>query len=272
VSTTDNDLGEGAFVEASSDRKTAFRVASVLDSLARADRDGVGVRELASETGISKSAVHRVLTHLSTLGYANQLPKEHYEAGTLMLAWAESLAERHTFERACQAALARLATASDESSYAVRYRPATRDIVFVAVAHSTQPIQYLLEMNSHAPLYAGAAGKAVLAWLDSSIVADLHIEQLTPTTITDLDGLRADLNGVVSRGYAFSRGERIRDAVGIAAPVFGDGEILGAITLTIPRYRFDDSKLLTLSREVMTAARSATRLLTADFDNRYSKP
>ena len=49
---------------AAAERNGVARVVAVLDALARADEKGVGVRELAVETGISRSAVHRLLAQL----------------------------------------------------------------------------------------------------------------------------------------------------------------------------------------------------------------
>ena len=68
---------------AAAERNGVARVVAVLDALARADEKGVGVRELAVETGISRSAVHRLLAQLVELGYADVLPADRYEAGSL---------------------------------------------------------------------------------------------------------------------------------------------------------------------------------------------
>ncbi len=42
------------------------------------------------------------------------------------------------------------------------------------------------------------------------------------------------------RGYAFSAGQRLAGAIGLAAPIFGaGGEVAGDIVLTIPEQRFE---------------------------------
>lgn len=247
--------------DSSSDRKTVVRVVAVIDALARAEPGGLGVRDLAARIGISRSAVHRVLAHLTILGYATLLPRERYEAGPLMLGWSALLADSHTFEVAVEGSLAGLAEEFDESAYAMHYDPEERDLVVVAGAHSSQPVRYLLEIGSRAQLYAGAAGKAVLAFLDPLVVDELELERLTPSTIRSKASLRADLAKTVERGYAVSRGERISDASGIAAPVFAGTDVVGAITLTVPQYRYSDATVSQRAEAVVAAAARAGRLL-----------
>jgi DNA-binding IclR family transcriptional regulator len=249
--------------DASSDRNAVVRIVSVIDALARAEPGGIGVRELAIETGISRSAVHRVLAHLAGLGYANLLPQERYEAGPLALAWAQLLAGDHSFKSAVHDALLHVVADFDESAYAFEYSPEKHDLVVASGAQTSQPVRYLLEIGSRAPLHAGAAGKAVLAFLDDSVVDELELPRLTPTTVVDRDRLRDDLATIVERGYALSEGERINDAFGVAAPVFGDVGVAGAITITVPRYRFDKSKVSELAEGVVAAAAAASHLLTA---------
>jgi DNA-binding IclR family transcriptional regulator len=246
------------------DRKTVARIVTVLDALAESGAAGVGVRELAQKIGMSSSAVHRVLAQFADLGVAQPGARDRYEAGSLPLAWAALLAERHTLEWVARDALAALAARFDESAYLVRYDPAAPGIVFVAAEHSTKPIRYVVELASRAPLHAGAAGKAVMAHVEGAVVEGLvegGLERYTSATLTDPALLRIDLAAVRQRGYALSVGERIEEAVGVAAPVFRKGLVAGALTVTLPRYRFDPSLADEWGRAVAAAAAGVTRLL-----------
>jgi DNA-binding IclR family transcriptional regulator len=244
-------------------------VVAVVDALARAESGGIGVRDLAARIGISRSAVHRVLAHLTTLGYATLLPHERYEAGALTLGWAAMLAEQHSFQTAVEGELASLVGQFDESAYALEYDPTARDLVVVAGAQTSQPVRYLLEIGSRAQLYAGAAGKAVLAFLGPDTIDELKLQRLTSSTIVSKSMLKADLAAVAERGYAVSQGERISDASGIAAPVFAGPDVVGAITLTVPHYRYSEATVAERADAVMAAAAGASRLL---FPQNGSRP
>jgi DNA-binding IclR family transcriptional regulator len=269
---TETGSAVSATAPAASDRNAVSRVVAVLEALARADDRGVGIRDLAAQTGISRSAVHRLLAQLVELGFASGLPKDRYEAGPQALAWTVPLGTTFTIADAARDALERLARELNESAYAVSYDAEQHAIVFVGAAHTTKPVQYVLELQSQAPLHAGAAGKAVLAWLPDEEVERLELARHTDTTIVDLAALRSDLAETRARGYALSEGERIADASGIAAPVFRDGQVCGAITLTVPRYRFDPALRDTYAAAVRAAGSATTRLLTADPDQLPPEP
>jgi IclR family acetate operon transcriptional repressor len=259
------ELGSGVAESAEnvSDRTAVFRTVAVIDLLARADPYGVGVRELASATGISRSAAHRVLTALTHLGYARQLPSERYEPGALALAWTAVTGDRLPLKEAAQDALNELSAKFDETAYAASYGPDENEIIYRAVAPSSKPVRYVIEVGSRAPLYAGASGKAVLAYLPDSVVDELELVRLQPQTITDRRELRADLTRISASGVAWSFGERIAEAVGCAAPIFRDADVVGSITLSVPGYRFEDSERTAIAEAVVAAAAAATRLLTA---------
>ena len=93
------------------------------------------------------------------------------------------------------------------------------------------------------PLYAGALGRVLLAFaptevLDEVLAQDLvRITDATPTE----EELRAGLGGIVMTGLAMSEGELIEGSVAIAAPVFREDGIVGAIGLIGPAFRCDEA-------------------------------
>jgi DNA-binding IclR family transcriptional regulator len=124
-------------------------------------------------------------------------------------------------------------------------------------------VRYILDVGSRAPLYAGASGKAVLAYLPDSLIDELELVGFQPQTVTDPRKLRADLARIRASGVAWSFGERIAEAVGCAAPVFRASSVAGSISLTVPGYRFEESQRDAIGAAVVAAAATATGLLTA---------
>src|SRR3546814_14265980 len=74
------------------------------------------------------------------------------------------------------------------------------------------------------PLYWGASGKAILAFLpDDEIEQILRREGASPASGEKPPSLRArmaELREVRERGYAISEGQKLPGARGVAAPVF----------------------------------------------------
>jgi DNA-binding IclR family transcriptional regulator len=88
------------------------------------------------------------------------------------------------------------------------------------------------------------------------------LPKLTKSTITSRAKLRSVLAGVRRAGYAYSMGERMAEAVGVAAPVFGvDGVIRGSLLISIPRFRFVAAEKDVLARTAIAHAAELRELV-----------
>jgi DNA-binding IclR family transcriptional regulator len=241
---------------------TAGRVVAVIDALTRSSPDGVGVRELAAQLGISRSATHRILQSLSEMHVARPLVSGSYAPGALLVAWSAFLAERHTLLAAGGEVLDRLVELSGESVYLLSFIAGDDFATIVSGRHSDKPVRYVLEPGSTAPLHRGAAGKAILAYLPDD-AAEAVIAAVPKSDRVRVADLRKDLAETRARGYALSVGERIPEACGIAAPFFADGGVAGSITITIPRYRYEPDAVPGLGDAVAQAGADLSHLLSA---------
>ena len=98
------------------------------------------------------------------------------------------------------------------------------DILTLACEKGPQGIQYNVSEGERKELYAGAAGKVLLAFAPSEVrSAILNVKtfrRFTPHSIVDPKELVEELTIVRRQGYSFSEAERIVDAFAIAIPVF----------------------------------------------------
>lgn len=132
---------------------------------------------------------------------------------------------------------------------------------FLEVVQGWRPIQYQLQTHIDVPLYAGAAGKAVLAFCERELVAAIDLQTITDTTITSREVLDKELAAIRKRGWATGDGERVPGAFGVATPFFADGRIRGAISATVPRYRKDDLSVPGLAQQMLEASQKITAIL-----------
>jgi DNA-binding IclR family transcriptional regulator len=90
----------------------------------------------------------------------------------------------------------------------------------------------VLEVGAQLPAHASALGKAMLAWAEADVVAELTAEplpRLTNRTLT-ASGLRAELEAVREAGFARERDEAVIGEASLAAPIFDHaGNAVGAI-------------------------------------------
>jgi DNA-binding IclR family transcriptional regulator len=156
------------------------------------------------------------------------------------------------------------------------YEPAHKAITPLAVEECDHPLRYTIEIGALWPLHAGASGKAILAYLAEAeiegVIGEGDLEALTDRTVTDPEQLAEDLEVVQRQGYAFSRGERIAEAVGIAAPLFNAAnKVAGCLAITIPSHRFVPGSELRLGPLVAEYAGRISELLGSPTPSRSTE-
>ena len=150
---------------------------------------------------------------------------------------------------------------SGETVGLIVFNPTSATATIAAEARGTVPIGYSLGIGSQIPLYAGAAGKAILAHCPPEIVQSQSLDPVTPRSPRAMEQLEKDLQLIRDTGWAHAEGERVPDAVGLAAPFFADGAVAGSLTFTIPRFRIDSVDVPALTTMLTLAARQITGLL-----------
>ncbi len=236
---------------------TASKVIMLLESLA-AREDGIGVRELAREVAIDKSAVSRLFDQLVDLGIATQDgATSRFRVGPSLFALAATIHGRDTLWQAAEPIVRGLATRFNETCYL-----AVRDgdeIIFREKVDCTHKLRYVIDPGERAPLHAGAGGRAVLLALEDDeireVVSRTGLPAITSRTITDLDVLLERSREDRSRGYALSRGERVPSGGAIAAPYFDAlGGCIGSIVFTSPEQRYNPAEAATIAKAVINAS------------------
>jgi Transcriptional regulator len=157
--------------------------------------------------------------------------------------------------------LKELVTATGETIGFVTYRGDTATAQIEETLSGWRPVQYRLETGVDIALYAGAAGKAVLAYCPEETISSQKLVKLTPNTPSDRERLKQELQTIRDRGWASGDGERIPDAFGVAVPYFIDGSIAGSVTATIPRDRKMEVDVPSIVSAMKEASRQISRLL-----------
>ncbi|WDZ83808.1 IclR family transcriptional regulator [Micromonospora cathayae] len=217
--------------------------------------------ELAREAGLTVSTTHRILKSLLAKEFVTVDPRtRRYSVGVEVMRLASTVLENdatHRLQMVAQEPMERLRAASKETvGLHVRIG---RSRVCVSELSSPHPIRMATTIGGVQPLHAGAASKALLAWLPAAewrdLLRDQPLDRLTPLTITALDALDAELAEVRQRGYATSYGESVAGAAALAAPIFGlQGRPMAALNVTGPLERFDRSAIAATVADLRTAS------------------
>lgn len=204
---------------------TVERAADVLLLFGSSPSPKLGVTEIATALGLSKTAVHRILLSFrsrSLLEFDSVSRK--YTLGPTLLGLGARYSEQLDIRRMAAAELAALSQVTNETA-TLSVRSGTMR-VYVDQATPVREVLMSVQLGMAHPLHAGASSKAFLAFLDedeieSYLQADLA--RVTPKTVTDVRKLRKELTVIRERGWAQSLGERQAGAGSVAAPVFEAG-------------------------------------------------
>jgi DNA-binding IclR family transcriptional regulator len=138
-------------------------------------------------------------------------------------------------------------------------------VLYVARAESPHSIRMVSRTGSTNPLYSTGLGKAILAWSDPATIDAViaaGLDPLTPTTITDPDELRREINRIRRRGYSIDNVENEDGVRCVGAPVFDhEGRVAGGLSIAGPTYRMTAERLREFGPEAVITADALSRRL-----------
>ena len=87
------------------------------------------------------------------------------------------------------------------------------------------------------------------------------VKKMTDRTITDLDELYQQIQGVKKRGIAYEREENSEFIQCIATPLLKDGVPVFALSIAIPTFRYTEEKESQVTELLLTARAKLEALL-----------
>jgi DNA-binding IclR family transcriptional regulator len=228
-------------------------------------KNRLGVAELARLTGLSTSTAGRLLLAMAGQGILYQNPEtKTYSMGIRLLNWSGVYLATLDIRALAMPVMTELQQSSRETISL--YVLDGTDRVCVERLESPQNVRIVARLGLRLPLYAGSAGKVILAFLGEEerecVLASVPLQPFTRHTITDVAVLREEIEKIKKQGFAFSHGEWIEDASGVAAPIFGsDHDVLGELTISGPTPRFPKAIIEKYGHDAVSAAMEISRLL-----------
>lgn len=233
-------------------------ISAVLDVLDVLDRDGPAtLAQLARETGIPKSTLHRVCSMMSERGWVTRDP----HSGNLDLgprvAWLAHSAPASPLTAGFQDVARRLVARHNETTCLTVLDG--RESVFIAKEETTHQVRLVTAVGNRLPAFAAASGRVMLADLPEERVAALYdgdeLETPTGRRLAGLDELFGILRQARRRGYAENIDETALGLHCLAAPVGPPGRVAAAITLCVPTGRMSPTRRREMLPDLLRAAR-----------------
>jgi len=258
-------LGETFEIDAG-DQERPYRIAVldkamlILDTFVR-HGPFLTLGEISALTGINVSTTMRLLVNLRHHGVvAKSEDNGKYCLGYRLLTLADAVRGRSILVEMALPAMRELTREFDETSVlSVRSGDHRIDLEQVV---GNQTVRRVLTLGQAKPLYSGAASRVLLAGFSQaelkSYLDRVPLVKIATDTITDPEVLKASLEEIRAQGYAWSVQEQADNSgAGVVAPIFGvRGEIIAALGISVPRFRFTTELRDRLIPAVKKAAQS----------------
>lgn len=257
------------------------RTLAILERLADNVR-GVPIAVLADELGIPRSAAHRLLAELTTLGYVRQSRERgDYVLTTRLVSLGLNYLKHSGVVDLCQPVLDRLAESSSEL---VRLGVVDVDhLTWVALSQGARSgLRYDPDMGMDAQLSCTATGVAWLSTLDEDDAIALlsrqgigKPDQFGPNAPTSIAAVMKAVRLAGKQGFAIASESYVRGLTAVAAPIVrGDDGAVGVIAISGPSVRLTEKKMRGLVPDLLAAAADIAAASTASplFDRAYAQP
>jgi IclR family transcriptional regulator, acetate operon repressor len=197
----------------------------------------LSLSDIAAETGLDASTVHRLLQALTENGYAARDDvQKRYLPGPRALSPLSLFHPVTLLRREAGAVLQAFQEETGETIALVLFIAQER--LVVEFARGNQPLSPYYDTWLKSPLHGSGSGKLLLAWL-----SDAERKQLlgpgpytahTPQTITDPETLSQHLDQVRRQGYAVARDDAYQGLTAIGVPLMypTDAQPLGCLVIT----------------------------------------
>jgi IclR family KDG regulon transcriptional repressor len=227
------------------------------------ERSDLSISELSRDLKLHKSVVSRIVSALRRGRLLEQDPAtRRVRVGVGAFRLGSIFASRQNIVQTITPYLGMLVARTGHSAHAM-VLDGTLGFV-VATVESPSALRVIMRVGEHRYLHATAGGKLFLAFSDESLlsaaVQDPGLVTLTPSTVTDLKKLRAEIQTIRRTKISWNHGESHAGAGGVAAPVLDDGgHIIAVISSVFPLNVVSEKDQRKIAKETLAIAESVSK-------------
>jgi DNA-binding IclR family transcriptional regulator len=231
------------------------RALLVLEILARLGQ--AGVTEIATELGVHKSTVSRLIAVLESRGYVEQASERgKYRLGFSIARLVRASSGHLDLVKLSQDVCDTLAPDVGETTNLAILDGA--QIVNIVEAIGPEQITLRSWVGQSCPAHATSSGKVLLAGLESADVRGrlaATLEYFTPHTVVRLADLERELATARERGWGSVVEELEVGLNAVSAPVYdASSKVIAALSVSGPAYRLSPDRFAEIAKQTIAAA------------------
>jgi DNA-binding IclR family transcriptional regulator len=227
--------------------------------------------EITERLRYNKTTAFRLISNLEEEGYLDQDPETNkYRLGMKLFFLGNLVRPYRYLKEVAKTLLEKLNEESGETVHlAVLHKG---EALYVDKIESKRTVRVVVsQVGRKLPAHCSGVGKVLLAYLPAEqvkeIVAKKGLTSFTQKTITTYDQLKWELDRVAQQGFAYDNEEIEIGLKCAAAPVFFDNQVTAALSVSVPRERFDVNREA-LVRMVIRTARELTSVLNQNLKDK----
>lgn len=203
----------------------------------------MALRDITRATGLPKGTAFRILQTLTTLGYAAQVEASGHYYLTGRMSWLGRNAREEDLKMLVLPVMKAL-----HEKYNETINLGVLDgtyVYYVAVLEAKRPLSWRVPTGTRDPFYSTSLGRAIAAAMEPSqrgiLVESTRLEARTASTVRDKAQLNRILDEVKLCGLAIEVEENDDGVVCLGVPLFLNGQVAAAISVSIPAIRYSEA-------------------------------
>ncbi|WP_299615979.1 IclR family transcriptional regulator [uncultured Tateyamaria sp.] len=221
--------------------------------------------ELAEQTGLNKSTLHRLLSIAAEEQLVQHIKASKvYLLGPKVFDLVRNAYAGYDLQAVALDEMMRLHTLFDGN--VTLGVPNGTDVVYLRLIEAKGSLGGIQRPGMREPVHCSASGKALMAFLPAPMIdaklSDHVFERYTERTITDADTFRAALDEVRARGFATNDREEYDHFLGISAPIFNYlGDPIAVLNIWTVHTRHSIEDITDWSDELVASAQAVTQMI-----------
>ena len=243
------------------------RSIAVLQVIADHERP-ISRAQLAECMELTRPTLYRIIASLEAEGLISQAGQGTYQLGPRLISLARTALAQNDIRKLAEPLLEDLRDRTGETVHLAV--PGGDAMVYIDKIESRQIVRMTSMIGTRIPFHSTAVGKAYLSALTmpeaDALIDKTDLVQVTEFTVTDRDALKADISRAHEHGSVREDQENELGIVCFGAPVRDEtGRCVAAISVSIPMFRMDETKLY--GQAVGDAAIAISRILGYDAND-----
>lgn len=224
----------------------------------------LSLNQIGQMTGHYKSRIHRLCGTLIALGYLVKTSNSNYRLGPKLMVLGKAYEKTNSLKAVASSVMQELSKKTQLSS--TLYVMDGMRCICIARELGTTRFAYVINEGDIEELYTTAAGRVLLAYSEIEFADEILTKakpvQFTPTTITDPETIKLELQAIRENGYAVNNQERELGISAISAPIFDhENEIRASLAVAGLAHRFEADQIDELYHCIKEATEQISYLL-----------